>query len=377
MTAQPILPVRAGPKGRAPVADPVVRRWIDRRLAASPPRATSLIITVWGDAIAPHGGAVMLSGLIDLLEPFGINERLVRTSVFRLAREGWITAKPMGRRSLYRLTRAGARRFEQAYRRIYAAGEPAWDGDWELVMGDGLTQDERKALRDELSWEGFGVLAPWVYARPSRPDSAMARITGALGVEDRVLTLRAREDGTLGGQPLSSAVMRAWPIESVAAEYRRFLKSFGAVIERFRDRRPQEHDPASVLRRAHPPHPCLSARAAARSAAADRAASARLAGSGSRCAVPRFLSPDASRGRALSRRHARRPPRRASAGKRRFLRALRRAAALGKSGGTAARRRAAHAGRMQRIQWPGTNRGTSRPSANASRTSATDSENRS
>ncbi len=74
----------------APAPDPQVRRWIRRQLATAPPRAPSLIITVWGDAIAPHGGAVMLAGLIALLAPFGINERLVRTSVFRLAREGWL-----------------------------------------------------------------------------------------------------------------------------------------------------------------------------------------------------------------------------------------------------------------------------------------------
>src|SRR5438445_470221 len=107
---------------RAPIAspprpDPHVSRWIARELASSPPRAPSLTITVWGDAIAPHGGAVMLPGLIRLLEPFGINERLTRTSVFRLARERWLVARRIGRRSLYRLTPAGAKRFEQAHRR--------------------------------------------------------------------------------------------------------------------------------------------------------------------------------------------------------------------------------------------------------------------
>ena len=34
------------------------------------------MVTVWGDAIAPHGGAVWLSGLIRLLAPLGLNERL-------------------------------------------------------------------------------------------------------------------------------------------------------------------------------------------------------------------------------------------------------------------------------------------------------------
>ena len=70
------------------VSDPFVARWIRRTLAADPPRAKSLTVTVWGDALAPHGGSVWLAGLIRLMAPFGINERLVRTSVFRLAAEG-------------------------------------------------------------------------------------------------------------------------------------------------------------------------------------------------------------------------------------------------------------------------------------------------
>ena len=101
--------------------DPQVARWIARELAAAPPRASvARSITVWGDAIAPHGGAVMLPGLIRLLAPFGVNERLTRTSVFRLARDGWLggqadrTAQPLPADAI------GARRFEQAYRRIYA-----------------------------------------------------------------------------------------------------------------------------------------------------------------------------------------------------------------------------------------------------------------
>ena len=100
--------------------DPQVRRWIRRELAAAPPRGPSLIITVWGDAIAPHGGAVMLSGLIRLLAPFGINERLrahqrVPAGPRRLAQgDAGRTPQPLSPE------RDGARRFEHAYRRIYA-----------------------------------------------------------------------------------------------------------------------------------------------------------------------------------------------------------------------------------------------------------------
>src|SRR5215831_9226156 len=101
--------------------DPRIARWIRGELATAPPRARSLIVTVWGDAIAPHGGSAWLSGLIRLMAPFAVNERLVRTSVYRLATEGWLAARQSGRRSLYRLTAQGARKFEHAYRRIYAS----------------------------------------------------------------------------------------------------------------------------------------------------------------------------------------------------------------------------------------------------------------
>jgi phenylacetic acid degradation operon negative regulatory protein len=210
----------------------------------APPRASSLIITVWGDAIAPHGGAVMLAGLIELLAPFGINERLVRTSVFRLAREGWLAAKPVGRESLYRLTREGARRFEQAYRRIYDAPVERWDESWEIVVADQLSAGERRALQQELGWEGFGMLAPGVFLRPARGPSTIARIAAALGLTGKIAVVRAFDDASLGGQTLASAVPRSWDLGGVAADYRRFIAQFGGVIQRFRQSADDAHDPA-------------------------------------------------------------------------------------------------------------------------------------
>jgi hypothetical protein len=86
---------------------------ITRFQEQTPIRASSLIITLYGDAIEPHGGTVWLGSLINLLEPIGINERLIRTSIFRLTKEGWLTAEKVGRRSYYSLTGTGRRRFEK------------------------------------------------------------------------------------------------------------------------------------------------------------------------------------------------------------------------------------------------------------------------
>jgi phenylacetic acid degradation operon negative regulatory protein len=87
---------------------------------ARPIRGGSLIITVYGDAIAPRGGTVWLGSLITLLAAFGLKQRLVRTSVFRLSREGWLTSQQVGRRSFYSISEVGQRCFASAFRRIYA-----------------------------------------------------------------------------------------------------------------------------------------------------------------------------------------------------------------------------------------------------------------
>jgi phenylacetic acid degradation operon negative regulatory protein len=236
-------PPPARPAPPAPRPDPIVARFVQRELSALPPRASSLVVTVWGDAIAPHGGAVLLPGLIRLLAPFRINERLVRTSVFRLAREGWLEATPVGRRSLYRLTRDGARRFELAYRRIYTLPVERWDDTWELLVAGDARNGKRRRLGDELRWEGFGAIAPGVWARPTREQSATPRIVAALGLSGEVLVVRARDEATAGAQTLAAAVPRLLDLSSVAADYRRFLRRFGTVIDRFRRAGDDGHHP--------------------------------------------------------------------------------------------------------------------------------------
>jgi phenylacetic acid degradation operon negative regulatory protein len=210
-----------------------MERWIGGALAAAPPKAKSLVVTVWGDSIAPHGGAVWLSALIGLVAPFGINERLVRTSVYRLAQEGWLAARQDGRRSVYRLTRQGQRRFEHAYRRIYAppATDP-WDGVWHLVIVPPATIDEssRRELRKELGWDGFGVLGPGLFARPARPggEVELNETTRALGIDRRIAVVATRALAH-GAGSIAALTGDCWDLKGVAAAYRGFVARFRGV----------------------------------------------------------------------------------------------------------------------------------------------------
>src|SRR5579862_7073437 len=101
------------PEPRARLAAPV-RRVLQQFRRQRPLRAGSLLVTLFGDAIAARGGVVTLGSLIRLGAAFGLTERLVRTSVARLAADGWLTARRSGRRSEYRLTASGAARFREA-----------------------------------------------------------------------------------------------------------------------------------------------------------------------------------------------------------------------------------------------------------------------
>jgi phenylacetic acid degradation operon negative regulatory protein len=243
-----LLPARGSREAPPAGPDPAVARWIRRTLRDDPPRARSLIVTVWGDALAPHGGTVWLAGLIRLLAPFGINERLTRTSVFRLARDGWVVARTQGRQSRYRLTDEGRARFAAAYRRIYAPPAENWAGEWDVVVDPPGAADTaaRAHLRDELGWDGFGALAPGLYVRPRTDGDAAAEVAQLPG-GTRALVLRASEGGSDASTKLAAEAARLWDLPALAADYRRFLALFGGVIERFRMRAIEASDPAQCF----------------------------------------------------------------------------------------------------------------------------------
>jgi phenylacetic acid degradation operon negative regulatory protein len=229
-----------------------IARWIERELRRHPPRAKSLVVTVWGDALAPHGGAVWLGSLIRLLAPLGPNERLVRTSVYRLAQEGWVEAQQTGRRSLYRLTTSGRQRFEHAYRRIYAPPAAVWDGTWEIVLAPAtaLRSAERERLKRELGWEGFGAVASGIFVRPAHNHHApdLAELLHTLHVDQRVVVLRARDAPGLEARSLREYAQDGWDLTRVASEYRAFLARFRVIAEHFHAARTVDPEQAFVVR---------------------------------------------------------------------------------------------------------------------------------
>jgi phenylacetic acid degradation operon negative regulatory protein len=210
-----------------------VDQWIRQFLATDPPRSKSVVITVFGDAITPRGGAVWLGSLIAMLAPFGISDRLVRTSVFRLAEEGWLEAMREGRRSLYTLTASGSRRFERAYQRIYAPPQLDWDGSWTLLLTapEIISAGQRAALRKELLWEGFGMIAPGVFGHPGGKAEALEEILVRVGVAGKVFVCSARASEHVSTRPLDDLLAHCWDLQKVVQGYRHFIDQFAPLHE--------------------------------------------------------------------------------------------------------------------------------------------------
>ncbi|MFC5303280.1 phenylacetic acid degradation operon negative regulatory protein PaaX [Azospira restricta] len=210
-----------------------IERWISTTLAEIPVRTNSLIITIFGDAIAPHGGAAWLGGLIELLAPLGVNARAVRTSVFRLTQEDWLHAQPIGRRSVYGLTPAGQRRISHAYRRIYDTPHEPWNGEWQMVIiPDGvLPAKQREELRRDLLWEGYGALAPNVFAHPAGGVDQLRDVLQQTGSDNKVAVLKATTLNGIVGTPLRTLVHQCWHLDRLADDYRRFAERFGPPLK--------------------------------------------------------------------------------------------------------------------------------------------------
>ncbi|MEA3178650.1 MAG: phenylacetic acid degradation operon negative regulatory protein [Gammaproteobacteria bacterium] len=219
----------------------LLRRFQSQR----PIRGGSLLVTIFGDALAPRGGVVTLGSLIQLAAPFGLTERLVRTSVARLAQDGWLVARRDGRLSEYRLAPRGQQRFAEATQRIYSKGPVDWDGHWSLLILPPNGNKRRENLRDSLRWLGFGQVSPGVFAHPNGNLQQTRKWLQSLDVGKDALLLESSSDDV----GIDQAVVAAgWDLGDLARRYKRFADAFSSVETALASRETVTPEAAFVIR---------------------------------------------------------------------------------------------------------------------------------
>ncbi len=193
--------------------------------------ARVLLVTVFGDSLHPRGSAVWLTSLAALVAPFGVSDRLVRTSVQRLVAEGLLERTAAGRRSFYAVAAAASADFDQAESRIYHRRAPRWNGRWTLVVvpPEGLDGSKRARLRDRLGWIGFDAVAPAVFASPSLGVVDARDVIAGLGLTGSVVVLSAEADDDTSGRLLTGM---SGALDTAGELYRAFVDRYGEIAAR-------------------------------------------------------------------------------------------------------------------------------------------------
>ena len=193
-------------------------------------------MTVFGDSLLPYTSEVRSGALSGLLAPFGINAQLTRTSSFRLAEDGWLTARREGRGSIYSLTESGRLRVEDAAHRIYDPPVQFWDGEWTILFTEAVGARKSQNLGREREWAGFGKLGTRTFLKPGDLPSGLREMLARLEMTKGTAVLRARpaelqKKCAAERGPAGSLVAECWNLPGVAKLYQQFLEHHRPVLD--------------------------------------------------------------------------------------------------------------------------------------------------
>ena len=172
------------------------------------PRVWSLVVTVFGDAVAPRGGRVATARLAEIVGRVGVGEGALRTALSRLVADGALERDRRGRASFHRLSEAAAREVARASRVIYAREEA---GAW--TLGTGPAPPRALALaggawlaREAAPAGGVAVRGALIGGEGVEPEPAHAEALARLA---RDLDAIAAASGSEGGlAPLDALAAR-------------------------------------------------------------------------------------------------------------------------------------------------------------------------
>ncbi|MCB1039019.1 MAG: PaaX family transcriptional regulator C-terminal domain-containing protein [Acidimicrobiales bacterium] len=185
-------------------------------------------VLVFGMARAD--GSIAADELYDVADACGQTDDQVRSCLRRLVSEGLLERDGNGRAATYRTTGLGddlrlgsLRRHELAYRQDRAG--QGWDGRWHLAAF-AIPEDRRASrdrLRDRLVDAGGAAIGNGLYVTPHGWEDEVRAIAADLDVASH-LTLASTDDLEIGGERRPTELARRlWPVDELAASYRRFV----------------------------------------------------------------------------------------------------------------------------------------------------------
>src|SRR5699024_4341337 len=119
------------------------------------------------------------------------NERSVRTAVFRLSQNDWLSSEKIGRTSYYRITDVSRERFATAHEKIYGLHQGEWDHRWDLVLLSSVELGNKTLLKKELDELGLANIYTNLIAYPSINQQQLQNLLFNLKMTEQVVVFRA------------------------------------------------------------------------------------------------------------------------------------------------------------------------------------------
>lgn len=192
---------------------------------------TSLIVSYFGDYLWTCGGGIWLGNLIQAMETLGLNQRVVRSSVFRLHKDEWLTINKVGRKSYYYLEPGRYNEMLNANKKIYHSEKPAWNQRWNIIHTSlGPTNSSKDKVR-YLQHKGFGLFDKDFFVQPD-----LQQLTPELKQEITKVIPSAKifqqaELYSENSEALRNMVSQSWDIDRIAEEYQQFVDLFAPAWE--------------------------------------------------------------------------------------------------------------------------------------------------
>jgi phenylacetic acid degradation operon negative regulatory protein len=194
-------------------------------------RPQTLVLTLFGDYVLGRSVCVYSGSLIDAAARVGVAEHAARSTLTRMVNRGLLRRRRGGRRMYFGLTERSETILLDGRRRALQTGavNHDWDGTWTLLAFSlpDAWQRQRRDLRAQLGWAGFGPLQGGLWIAPGGPD--VAPIVAGLGLDAHVRVFRAHADQLTD---VAQMIRDAYDVEGLARVYRDFLARWEHVAER-------------------------------------------------------------------------------------------------------------------------------------------------
>lgn len=207
-----------------------VDEYLQSLLEEMSPKAKSLIITFFGDTVFPYGGTIWLGSLVKFMEEFGISEKLTRTSIFRLTKDGWLSSKKFGRESYYSLSDLAIDRFIKAHYTVYAYDEQENDRDWIVLLTNGVLPAKEIELSKILKKEGFANPSKHLFLHPHYKMEYIQDILIKHTLQNDILLIKGPLQMPMTKEVVKDMAHTYWDLADIEERYQEFITKFRKVF---------------------------------------------------------------------------------------------------------------------------------------------------